>query len=66
MRDYNENKTQTAQRVWDRIRKKEDYADFVEDLSRSIDNPERFETYFEVQECLDIYYEWKKTGVISI
>ena len=66
IQNYNETKSETAVRVWERVKKKEEYNDFILALADELDKPEQFEMFFDVQERLDIYYEWKKNGVISI
>lgn len=65
-RNYEDNRESTASRVWERMKKKEEFADFAQDLQEQGVSLDQFEEAFDHSEMADIFIAWKKTGVIDM
>ena len=50
----------TQKKVWERIKKRDDYVDFAKSLRVP---PDKVDEFFSIEECIDMYFDFKKTAV---
>lgn len=48
-----------AERTWNRIKKKEEYQDFLRYLDDQGMTEETLESNYEAKECMELYQNWK-------
>ncbi len=66
LKEYESTKAETAERVWNKAKMKEEFGDFLVDLEKEGVTLEQLEDLFEAPERTDIFFQWKKKGVIVI